>query len=316
MTWNMLQDGIADPTRSESFERVLQAISPDIITFNEAWDTEASAVKSILNSILPLPGGASWQAHKLVSGNITASRNPIKQSYDVVPGKRLSAHLIDLPDATFNHDLVVFNCHLKCCNSDGDNETRQYEVNGLMTFVNKMKAGFSSFSVEANTPFVFMGDMNLVGTSENLATMLNGIDGQKPDWDSSPMDDDIARNATINAAYTYAEEGTSYWPGRLDYILYTGSEMKVQKSFVFQSSLMSDEELDLLGVYRTDNATASDHLPHVADFTIEKTSGVENTIKASKIGIYPQPANDFVTVEGIDKKQYRSFKVYDLFECR
>jgi hypothetical protein len=312
MTWNMLSDGIADVNRSESFERILSAVSPDIITFNEAWNTEATTVKTILNRILPLTDGASWQVHKIVDGNITASRYPIKKSFDVVSGHRISAHLIDLPDEKFNKDIVVFNCHFKCCSGESADETRQYEVDGLMSFVNKMKEGYSSFQVEANTPFVFMGDFNLVGASKNLSTLLSGVDGLKPDWDNNNMTDNVARNANKNTAYTFIEEGTSYWPGRLDYILYTASQMKLQKSFIFESTLLPADYLEQIGVEAGDNLTASDHLPHIADFTLEASSAIPQSMVGNNIQVFPNPANDKVSILGLDKTTFNKYQLVDM----
>lgn len=293
MTYNVEHDGIAEPDREPYFERMIRAANPDIITFNECWDTNPEFIKQKLDQWIPI-GGNGWYTSKVVYGNITASRYPIIKSKSVVGGSRLAASHIDLPEA-FHTDLVVVNCHLKCCNDEGDNGTRQYEVDGLISFIHSMKSGSSSFSVPENTPFVFMGDFNLVGESQQLHTLINGDiqntqyfgDGGFPDWDNSPMGDVISTGINVNMAYTWRSDGGSYWPGRLDFIFYTSSQLEKQKSFIMETDYMSQEALNKYQLYSSDSRRASDHFPHVADFqfktynSIKKEDTGESLIKVS-----------------------------------
>lgn len=313
MTWNVLGDGLIDQSRVESFRRVLTAVSPDIVTFNECWDATASDVRQILDEAVPLTDDV-WYVRKTVQGNITASRFPILKSCEVKPGSRISAHIIDLPKQMFNGDLVVFNCHLKCCSSPENDATRQNEVDALMQFVNNMKDGTNAFSVERYTPFVFMGDFNFVGSSQNLKTIVTGdiqnssLYGEShfPDWDGSEMKDDNARNVARNSSYTYSEQDSYYWSSRLDYVFYTGSVMQVQKSFILQTSLLGESQLLQYGLKANDNTIASDHLPHVTDFTF---------------GSMPQSVEDDMTNSRfhcpgiVDCKTEFSIECYDGKDC-
>jgi endonuclease/exonuclease/phosphatase family metal-dependent hydrolase len=293
MTYNVEYDGISDPERVAYFERMIRAANPDIITFNECWDTGAEFIKQKLDQWISI-GGSGWYTSKVVYGNVTASRYPIIKNKSVVGGSRLVAAHIDLPDA-FHSDIVVVNCHLKCCNEEGDNATRQYEVDGLISFIHSMKTGSSIFSVPENTPFVFMGDFNLVGDSQQLHTLINGDiqntqyfgEGGFPDWDNSIMGDVISTGVNKNMAYTWSSDYGSYWPGRLDYIFYTTSQLVKQKSFIMETEYMSQEALNKYQLYSNDSRRASDHFPHVADFefktynSIKKQNTGETLIKIS-----------------------------------
>lgn len=297
MTFNTLYDGIIDPDKQPSFKRIIQAVNPDILTLNECWDTEPSQIKALLNVWLPVTGG-EWFASKLMDGNITASKFPILNNYNVLPGQRLAASLIDLPDALFPTDIVVVNCHLKCCNDEGDNDTRQYEVDGLIHFISKMKNGLPDFEVEKNTPFAFMGDFNLVGDNQQLQTLITGdiqnTDyfgiGGLPDWNNQPMGNIVSTGSNNNMAYTWRDNEGSYWPGRLDYIFYTQSGLKKEKSFILETSRMTDQALETSNLKSTDSQTASDHFPHVADFSVHAYNHVTSKISDNS-SIFPNPTD-------------------------
>ncbi|HLG31904.1 MAG TPA: hypothetical protein VI362_02605, partial [Ignavibacteriaceae bacterium] len=57
MNWNVLNDGLLDPGREQIFTRILQVINPDVIGFNEMWNSSVSQVQNKLNNILPLQTG-------------------------------------------------------------------------------------------------------------------------------------------------------------------------------------------------------------------------------------------------------------------
>jgi len=97
MNYNVLFDGLLEPGREDNFERILQAVQPDIICFNEFFNSSVTQVKDAMNQMLPLPGGATWYGVKLDGGNVTISKYPIIQSWPVYSGHRITASLIDLP---------------------------------------------------------------------------------------------------------------------------------------------------------------------------------------------------------------------------
>ncbi|NNG26068.1 MAG: hypothetical protein HKM87_00970, partial [Ignavibacteriaceae bacterium] len=134
MNYNVLFDGLLEPGRADNFERILQAVQPDIICFNEFFNSSAVQVIDAINQMLPLPGGASWYGVMLDGGNVTISKYPFIQSWLVYSGHRITATLIDLPQY-FEKDIMVINSHFKCCGGVQNDETRQLEADATINFI-------------------------------------------------------------------------------------------------------------------------------------------------------------------------------------
>ena len=76
-----------------------------------------------------------------------------------------------------------------------------------------------------NTPISFSGDMNLVGYSQQYYTIINGTisdtnmfgNGGFPDWDNTPLKDQVCYFNEKNIAYTWDKKAFigDYPPGRL-----------------------------------------------------------------------------------------------------
>ena len=273
MTHNTEHDGLADASRKEQFARLYQAVAPDILTLNENWGTPASVVKSFMDQYLPLGTEHGWYVSKLVYGNITLSRYPIIQSWEVSPGDRLAASFIDLPDELFGRDVLIINGHLQCCEKD---DRRQQQADPTIRFILDAQTEGNRIDLPLNTPIIFSGDMNLVGDSRQLNTIVNGSiqdvttygEGRLPDWNGTPLQDIHPLQTDHPFAYTWRNPSGSFPPSRIDYIFYTGSVLDVQKGFVLNTSIMPQEKLDALGLLKGDTE-ASDHFPVVADFTMQ-----------------------------------------------
>ena len=298
MTYNVEHDGLADPVHSAALGRVIAAADPDIITFNELWDTDASYVATFLNGILPL-NGAMWQTVKLFNGNVTASRYPITQSYEFEPGDRVLITVIDLP-SNYPSDIVIANLHLKCCDDD---DRRQDQVDNLVDFYRDLHTPMGNLNVPFATPFIVMGDMNFVGDRAQIETVLNGDVVQEgtygfdfvPDWDNSPLKEVLPYHTDQRHAYTWPGQGSSYYPGRLDFIFYSDYVLQLEKSFVLNTDGMSSARLTTTGLVANDAHLASDHLPVIADFVWNNVSGISEPEKPELL-IRPNPAEEAATL--------------------
>jgi len=287
LSYNVLSDGISDYERIPSFKRIISAINPDIITFNECWDTESWSAGDLLDNILPLQGGSEWQTVKLVNGNITCSKFKITESVVVYSDGRIQASLVNLP-SNFPKDIVVINSHFRCCDADYE---RQYEADAIIDFMLKEKTSSGILDLPEGTPMVISGDLNLVGNSQQLTTLVTGEiintsyfgQGAPPDWDNSSLEDNVAIQSDIRMAYTWRRDYSSYWPGRLDFSIFTNSVAESVKSFVVQTEVMSDERLDLYGLQKHDSEIASDHFARVTDFKIKAEQGVNDEINSENI---------------------------------
>tara|TARA_Y100000590_G_scaffold107030_1_gene121766 strand:- start:2758 stop:4380 length:1623 start_codon:yes stop_codon:yes gene_type:complete len=267
MSYNTLQNGLNDSNRIDRFIRIINSINPQIIGFNETGGTSEQDVYNVLEASL----GGIWYVLKHYPENITASRYPIVGIWDV--HSKIQATLIDLDDEIYDSYMLFIVGHLSCCNSDS---ARQQQVDRVIQFILDAKTPGGQITISQNTPIVFLGDMNLVGDSQQYYTIIHGDiqdtenygEGGFPDWDDSELEDVICRQTDKRMAYTWRHDNSSYPPGRLDFIFYTNSVMSVSKSFTLQTEVMNNERLENYGLLWDDTKIASDHFPVVVDFNL------------------------------------------------
>jgi len=320
MTYNILNDfennigGLDDPERLPGLARIFTAIAPDIITINECWNTTLSTALNFLNMNLPTGDAKGWYANKLDGANITASRYPIIQNWLVHPDKRITACLIDLPEK-YKHDILVISAHFSCCDNDVG---RQLEADAFVSFMLDAQTPGGVINLPENTPFILMGDLNLVGLSQQLTTLVTGDiqdtytfgPAGPPDWDNSDLEDIISRQTDKRMAYTWRNDEGSYPPGRLDYMIFSNSVMEVEKAFTLQTEVMPEARLQQYGLAEGDTKNSSDHFPKVADFILEKSSGIESIQKPKfKVEVYPNPAFDCIHIKS--DQQISSIKIFN-----
>ncbi|RLD63612.1 MAG: hypothetical protein DRJ01_03320 [Bacteroidetes bacterium] len=272
MTYNTLWGGIVDTLRQNAFKRIIIAVNPDIITFNECWKVKSSEVKNLLNKWLPLNDNKSWNCIKVDSANITCSKFHVKQTWRINKKFRMTASLINLPEI-YKQDILAINCHFVCCQN---NERRQAEADAFINFIIDLKTKGGVIDLPYGTPFFMSGDLNLVTYSQQLKTLLTGniIDTetfgepQKPDWNDKDLLDVISLHTDQRMAYTWRDSKLPFCPGRLDYTICSQVNMTVEKAFTLETNSMSNERLRKYGLFKTDTHVASDHLPKVTDFSI------------------------------------------------
>ncbi|MGB1205485.1 MAG: T9SS type A sorting domain-containing protein [Chitinophagales bacterium] len=301
LTYNVLSNGLLNSGRKQKIAQVVQAVSPNIITFNECWDVTAAYAKNFMDETLPLNNEAGWQITALDYGNITASRYDILANWQIWPEHRLTASLIDLPNNIYTTDLLVINAHLKCC-GNGDNQ-RQQEVDAIAEFILDLKEGGGNITLPPNTPFVISGDLNLVGDFQQLETLITGDivntfsfgNGAPLDWDNSDLEDVVALQSDIPMAYTWYGQNESFPPSRLDFAIYSNSVMDVKKAFTLQTEKMSGERLNMYNLNFNTTGIASDHFPKVTDFEIATYPLATTSIKEEvKLNILSNPTHETV----------------------
>jgi exonuclease III len=278
VTYNVLLDGLS--LREDSFSRILKALCPDVLCFQEIVELSVKDTLSLVSGML----GGTWHARKY-RDCVTVSRYPITSWRPLPCGL---ATLVDLPDTRYGDDILIINAHLQ---SGGRDIGRQNEVDAVVSFIRDVEKKGESLTLKKGTPILIVGDLNLVGEARQLHTLISGdIRNEKlfgpdslPDWDSSPMTDLIPLHIAEPEAYTWwwkrGRRGIS--PGRLDYVIYTDSAASVAKSFVLRTESMSDADLAGYGLRRDDTSTASDHLPVVADFIIGAAPALTATVTAT-----------------------------------
>ncbi len=289
MSLNVKQDEFF--VNEPPFKRILKSISSDIFCFQEIYNHTSSDVSYKIKNYF----GGNWYDAKVGTDIIVVSKYPIL-NFTAIGGN--GAFLIDYK----GKELLVINVHLYCC----DNDTgRQTEVDEIMSFIKKAKAGTGTFFIKKNTPIIITGDTNFVGKNRQRKTLIEGdIMNENsfgtdfmPDWDNSFFEDAKPVTTGYPGSFTWKSYYSDYPAGRLDYIIYSGSVIKLENTFALSTDLLSRDILEEFQMNNEDSYNSSDHLPVVADFTLKDISAtydIEN--ESLLIDIYPNPAKDIVYV--------------------
>ncbi len=273
VTYNVLSDQLFDYTPGQSFRRILQAIEPDVIAFQEIYDHTATQTRQLIESWL----GGAWDAYK-ISDKVLLTRTSVLAHYEIYGG-RAAAYLI-APMNEVDDDLLVIDVHLSCCDA---NEERQAQCDAIMAFIRDAHEPGGLIDLTADNPIIITGDTNFVGWRRQLETLLTGdiYDNTTygpdcaPDWDGTDLVDRISRHVTEPVGYTWYKSWSDYWPSRLDYIISTDSNLGITLSATLQTELLPESYLLEYGLQAADTGTATDHLPHFADLVTAGQGVVE-----------------------------------------
>jgi endonuclease/exonuclease/phosphatase family metal-dependent hydrolase len=298
--YNVQNDGLFDGgSREAAQQRIFNAIDPDIWVICEVWDHDASEVASQIETLLPSGPGESWSAVKRDAGNVVVSRFPILNSWEIYPGNRLTAVLVDLRPI-YDSDLLVIANHWSCCTADA---SRQNQADALIAFIRDAQTPGGVIDLATDTPIVATGDFNLVGWRAQLETISagdiadNGSWGvdSPPDWDGSEFDEANPRHPDARFAHTWRNDASSFYPGKLDWMFFTGSVMTLQNHFVLETRTMTASSLSLSGLQADDTIVASDHGPVVADFSVGSTALAVGDERDNHLGptLLPNVPNPF-----------------------
>lgn len=260
-THNVLRDNISFPPFQEEFRRLYTAADPDILHLQEIYNASATQTRDLIASWL----GGTWHAAK-ISDCITVSRYPILGSWPIMGNL---AVLIDTTPA-IGTPMLAINAHLFCCENDAG---RQREVDAIIAFIREAYAPGGDLALTRDVPLMITGDLNLVGNARQLETLLTGdIQDEQtfgpdhaPDTDGSPLANIISRQTHKRMGYTWRDDNSSFWPGQLDYLIYSDSTLTKRRDFLLYTPEMPDDALAANGLQRQDSAV-SDHLIFTADF--------------------------------------------------
>ena len=278
---------LLDPAYRGAFGRILAAISPDVIAFQEITAaTSGQKVAQFLNEVLDY-GIWNIQFSKTDGYNKTVLaaryRLTLKRT-DTLPissTRGAAIALIDLPDDRYRRDLYVLGVHLKAMGTGKDVAKRQKACDAIAAWLGDARdapqAVCDHISLPELTPMVVMGDFNFVAGPQPEITLRTG-DIQdnatygpdvKGDWlevdliDPAPVNPD---NGNANTWPSSQENPTS----RIDRFYLTGSAATVVGGFILNTLTMSPADLVSAGLQKSDttkNASA-DHLPVVIDLRL------------------------------------------------
>lgn len=326
LSYNVLSDGLFAPSRQPSFARVLQALQPAIIGFQEIYDHDAVQVRDAVAAMLP---GPQWYSAGIEPDIFAVSRYPISSSF-AIEGVNSSNHngafLLDLRPE-FASDLLFIVAHPPCC---ANNSGRQYEVDAIMAFIREAREPGGELTLEPNTPIVIAGDMNLVGDAQQLTTLLTGeiVNTNPfglsfaPDWDGSDFSDLLPVHTLLPMTFSWYSPSSSFSPGRLDFMIYSDSVIEPLQSFLLFTPALPADTLAAYGLLPGDATTASDHLPVVGDFRLSGVSGLPGSGREAANSFwlgqnYPNPFNPLTVIRyQLSVISDVSLAVYDLLGRR
>ena len=317
VSYNTLNEGILDSDRQDHFKRILQTIDPDIIALQEHSDWDE--IHDIIQSWFPQEQWyASWTYRDLV----ILSRFQIIHDANIISSERTMAALLDTEDE-LGKNLLIFNSHLSCCDND---EGRQEQVDEFSSvWRNWVQNGNGPFEIEYGTPFIHLGDFNYVGYNQQVETIKTGdIINENdfgvdflPDWDSTAIIDLFSRQTHKRMGYTWRNDGSSFNPGKLDYIFYSDASIDTGKHYILNTLAIDQTDLDNYNLQLDDTQEASDHLPLVFDIIVSSNVGVGDDDALPKLfRIYPNYPNPFNSTTKIDyqlpKKTNVQLVIFDI----
>jgi len=298
VAYNTKGNGLNKPDKLPHFENIITVLNPDILALSECGNTNPQYVKDLLDEWLPLNNIDGWFIDKYTNEDmITASRWPIIEKWEHLPSQFPT--FIDLPES-YQTDLLFTNAHLKYGLND---HIRQEEVDSYIEFILDAKSAGGVITISDGTPFVYAGDLNLVGLSQQLTTLLTGDiqntsvygNGGAPDWDDTNVADFTGLQTDKRFDYTWRNDNSVYPPGKLDYIIYSDNVISAEKSFVLRTEAMSAERLLQYGLLENSTSSATDHFPVVTDLLINTNSGISLTT-SQKHKVYPNPATTEINI--------------------
>jgi endonuclease/exonuclease/phosphatase family metal-dependent hydrolase len=292
LTWNVYRDSIfprdgevvdaAGANRPAQFARVLQALKPDVVCLQEVTASVARSA-DLVNHILPLAEGNTWQAHGAVDTVILSRFNlAARGEGQVDDGDRRRGHTIALINAPATN-LYMICAHFQSSDSAEAVSLRRQQAQLIMSTIREAKTGGGAIPLRARTPFILLGDFNAIaGATLFVDAIITGKAAYAAagaatgglDWDRTSLTDARPRhNASGAERYTWRNDLERFQPGILDRIFYSDSVLASVNQFVLDTTTMSYAELvatrlRAIDVMRDPQTGIHDHFPLVIDVVL------------------------------------------------
>jgi exonuclease III len=276
LSYNVEYGTLFEEAARPAYQRIFDVIQPDLIGFQEIYDSDATTTQAAVEELLPSGARGTWHSAKAGLDLVAVSRYPIRATY-TIPGfedNRSGAFIIDTRDR-LGSELLFILMHPPCCSGDTPprDVRRQQVVDQVLAFLRDAQTEGGTIDIPQGTPVIIAGDMNFVGDDQQPFSMRTGtvVDTSRfgpsftPDWDGSNLTDAAPPVTGWPMDFTWYSPPSSFVPGRLDYIYYTDSVLRAVRRYTLFTPALSGEQLEATGLQSDDVLRASDHLPLVID---------------------------------------------------
>ncbi len=295
VSYNVLQDGFFVSGQSTSVRKLVAEADADIYCFQEIYDHSAGDIADVMSNMLPVSGG-QWFYEDVNPDIHILSKFPITDHVGIDGN---GYFVLDLGDK----EMLIINCHLACC---GNNFERQNQADNIMNTIRNIMDDTGPLSLSPDSPILLVGDMNFVGLSQQPNTLItgdiqnNGLFGQDflPDWGDGPLVDANVFATGLPTVTTWYDKWSSFFPGKLDYMIYTGSQIELKNGFTLYSEGLNQSEFEQWNINQDESELASDHLMVVGDFYGGLVTDVDNSLGQKPIvNIGPNPTEDHLIID-------------------
>ena len=272
MTHNVYVDYLFDKGQQSRFQRLYTAVAPDILHLQEIYDNTPEQTRDLLTSWF----GGQWYAAG-VNDCQTISRFPILGAWAI------DLNLAVLIDTTskIGSNMLCINAHLPCCSND---DGRQAESDAIAAFIRDAYLPGGVLSLDSDVPVLIAGDLNMVGSARQLETLITGdIMDNFTHGPDAPLDTDgsdltsiVPRQTEKRMGYTWRWDSSSFWPGHLDFLIYSDSILQRRHEYAICTLEMSAKALAKNGLYTYDSS-CSDHLVFCVDFAPPCIADLDHT---------------------------------------
>lgn len=246
MSWNVLRDAPFKGDNLAPFRRVLSAVRPDIVIFQEIYDTPTEELLTLFRNTLQLPSSSRWEIARNYDC-ITVSRYPIENSWPV-DGNLVSR--LETEEA-LGYQLLIVNAHLPCCTSGESGR-----VSESRRILNLLEIRLNEIT-PAPQSLIIGGDLNSGGLAPELIDLTTAL---------LPLEMASPRHLYAYDQYTWGSLGSSFGSSKLDFILFDPATLLRQKAFILDTDLVPADALSALRLEANDTFV-SDHLPLVLDLS-------------------------------------------------
>ncbi len=263
MNWNVLWGSVfEDPA---PFSRVLQAVAPDVITFQELTGEDiAGRLTRWLEESHPAGAEQRWtvQVGEVGGGELfaaVASRLPAERVELRIPSRRDRGIRQTLPALILDErgrEVLVISIHLPCCGGIGGPQD-EARLRMIADLFETLKGWSGAQKIDG---VILAGDYNLVGSRTPLDDTMKGLARQ------------FDRGAAIGvprisgrSRATWRDPKQPFVPGQLDWVVVGGAALQPLGGLVFDTRELAPRWRAAHGLELGDT-DASDHLPLIIDF--------------------------------------------------